>query len=88
MVKTILETENCFDQSYVLKNRTETVHGTLRSLFLSQLLYGTCVKIFIVNRYIQGLLVYFKELHNDQEYYWLLNTIENITYYLSFSEQH
>ena len=60
MVKTILETENCFDQSYV--NRTETVHGTLRSLF-------TCVKIFIVNRYIQGLLVYFKELHNDQEYY-------------------
>ena len=28
----------CFDQSCV--NRTETVHGTLRSLYLSHLLYG------------------------------------------------
>ena len=32
--------------------RTETVHGTLRFLFLSHLLYGICVKIFIMNRYI------------------------------------
>ena len=29
-------------------------------------MYGICVKIFIRNRYN----VYFKELHNDQEYYW------------------
>ena len=40
----------CFDQSYV--NRPETVHGTLRFLYLSHLLYGICVKIFIMNRYI------------------------------------
>ena len=33
-------------------NRTETVHGTLRFLYLSHLLYGICVKIFIMNRYI------------------------------------
>ena len=39
------------------------MHGTLRFLYLSHLLYGICVKIFIVNRY------YFKELHNEQEYY-------------------
>ena len=32
--------------------RTETVHGTLRFLFLSHLLYRICVKIFIMNRYI------------------------------------
>ena len=41
----------CFDQSCV--NRAETVHGTLRSLYLSHLLYGICVKIFIVNRIFQ-----------------------------------
>ena len=29
-------------------------------------MYGICVKIFIRNRYN----IYFKELHNDQEYYW------------------
>ena len=28
------------------------MHGTLRFLYLSHLLYGICVKIFIVNRYI------------------------------------
>ena len=39
-----------FDQSCV--NRAETVHGTLRFLYLSHLLYGICVKIFIMNRYI------------------------------------
>ena len=42
----------CFDQSCV--NRTESVHETLR-LFpvdLSRLLYGICVNIFIMNRYI------------------------------------
>ena len=52
----------CFDQSCV--NRTETVHGTLRFLNLSHLLYGIiCVNIFIMKS------VYFKELHNEQEYY-------------------
>ena len=40
----------CFDQSSV--NRPETVHGTLRFLYLSHLLYGICVKIFLMNRYI------------------------------------
>ena len=40
----------CFDQSCV--NRLESVHGTLRFLFLSHLLYGICVKILIMNRYI------------------------------------
>ena len=44
--KTILETENFFNQSCV--NRTETVHGTLHFLYLSHLLYGICVKIFIM----------------------------------------
>ena len=39
-----------FDQRCV--NRAETVHGTLRFLYLSHLLYGMCVKIFIVNRHI------------------------------------
>ena len=33
-------------------NRPETVHGTLRFLYLSHLLYGICVKIFLMNRYI------------------------------------
>ena len=31
-------------------------------LYLSHLLYGICVNIFIMNRY-------FKELHKEQEYY-------------------
>ena len=35
-----------------VQNRTEAVHGTLRFLFLSHLLYGICVKIFIMNQYI------------------------------------
>ena len=39
-----------FDQSYV--NRTELVQGTLGFLFLSHPLYGICVKIFMMNRYI------------------------------------
>ena len=42
------------DQSCV--NRTDTVHGTLRFLFLlSPIVWNTCgicVKIFIMNRYI------------------------------------
>ena len=37
-------------------NRTETVHGTLRFLFLFHLLYGICVKIFIMTRYISKRL--------------------------------
>ena len=40
----------CFDRSCV--NRTVTVHGTLRFLYLSHLLHGICVKIFIMNQYI------------------------------------
>ena len=46
-------------------NQTESVHGTLRFLYFSHLhvLYGICVKIFIINR-----IDYFKELHNDQKY--------------------
>ena len=40
----------CFDQRYV--NRTETVHVTLCFLYLSHLLYGIRVNIFIMNRYI------------------------------------
>ena len=34
------------DQSGV--NRTVAVHGTLRLLYLSHLLYGICVQIFII----------------------------------------
>ena len=30
----------------------DILHGTLRFLFLSHLLYGICMKIFIMNRYI------------------------------------
>ena len=40
----------CFDQSCV--NRAESVLGALRFLYLSHLLYGICMKIFIMNRYI------------------------------------
>ena len=39
-------------------NRTESVHRTLRFLFLSHL----CENLHYES-------VYFKELHNDQEYY-------------------
>ena len=40
------------------------MHGTLRFLNLSHLLYEIiCVNIFIMKS------VYFKELHNEQEYY-------------------
>ena len=37
-------------------NRTETVHGTCTfiSCNLSHLLYGICVKIFVMNRYISN----------------------------------
>ena len=52
----------CFDQSCV--NRTETVYGTLRLLFLlSPIVWNMCENL-------QYELVYFKELHNEQEYYW------------------
>ena len=47
----IIETENVLTTAQFV-NRTESVDGTLRSLFLSHLLYGICVKIFIMNRYI------------------------------------
>ena len=47
----ILETENVFITAQFV-NRTDSVEGTLRFLFLSHLLYGLCVKIFVVNRYI------------------------------------
>ena len=39
------------------------MHGTLRFLNLSHLLYGIRVNIFIMKS------VYFKELRNEQEYY-------------------
>ena len=32
------------------------MHGTLRFLYLSHLLYGICVKIFIMNRYISQVV--------------------------------
>ena len=38
------------------------MHGTLRFPYLSHLLYGICVNIIMKS-------VYFKELHNEQEYY-------------------
>ena len=47
----ILETENVLITAQFV-NRTESVDGTLRFLFLSHLLYGICVKNFIMNRYI------------------------------------
>ena len=52
----------CFDQS--CENRTETVYETLRLLFLlSPIVWNMCENL-------QYELVYFKELHNEQEYYW------------------
>ena len=53
----------CFDQSCV--NRTETVHGTLRFLYLSHPLYGIWL---CENLHYES--VYFKELHSHQEYCW------------------
>ena len=41
------------------------MHGTLRFLYLSHLLYGICVNIFIMNRYISKSYI-----HNEQEYFW------------------
>ena len=50
------------DESCV--NRTETVHGTLHFLFLlSPIVWNMCE-----NLHYESL--YFKELHNNQEYYW------------------
>ena len=46
-----LETENVLITAQFI-NRADSVDGTLRFLFLSHLLYGLCVKMFIVNRYI------------------------------------
>ena len=46
------------------------MHGTLRFLFLSHILYGICVKIFNYES------VYFKELRNDQEYFWPTTVIQ------------
>ena len=44
-------------------NRTETGHGTLRFLFLpSPTVWNMCENLHHES-------VYFKELHNDQEYY-------------------
>ena len=41
-----------FELGLPVLNRTETVHGTFHFLYLSHLLYGICVKIFVMNRYI------------------------------------
>ena len=59
--QTILETE-CFDQSCV--NRTETVHGTFRlfAVFISPIVWNMCEHLHYES-------VYFKELHNEQEYF-------------------
>ena len=49
------------DQS--CENQTKTVHGTLRFLFLlSPTVWNMCENLHYKS-------VYFKELHNDQEYY-------------------
>ena len=48
----------------------ESMHGTLRFLFLSHILYGICIKIFNYES------VYFKELRNDQEYFWPTKVIQ------------
>ena len=46
------------------ENRTETVHGTLGFLFLlSPVVWNMCENLHYKS-------VYFKELHNDQEYCW------------------
>ena len=61
--QTILETE-CFDQSCV--NRTETVHGTLRlfAVFISPIVWN-----MTLCEHLHYESVYFKELHNEQEYF-------------------
>ena len=52
-----------FDQSCV--NRAETVHGTLRLLYfiISPIVWNMCENLHYES-------VYFKVLHNEQEYYW------------------
>ena len=52
MAKIILETENVLITAQFVNRTDKSVDGTLRFLFLSHLLYGLCVKIFILNRYI------------------------------------
>ena len=70
LIKSFLTVENKIfsklrmssDQSCV--NRTETVHATLRFLFLlSPIVWNMCENLHYES-------VYFKELYNDQEYYW------------------
>ena len=54
----------CFDQSCV--NETETLYGTFNCvscIYLSYIVWSVCENL-------HDELVYFKELHNDQEYYW------------------
>ena len=50
------------DQSCV--NQTETAHGTLRlfPVFISPIVWNMCENLHYES-------VYFKELHNEQEYY-------------------
>ena len=45
----------------------DNLHGTLRFLYLSHLLYGICVKIFIMNRYISKSYTTSKNI-NDRQY--------------------
>ena len=68
----------CFDQSCV--NRPETVHGTLRFLYLSHLLYGICM-----SENLPYESVYFKELHNEPTVYRagaaVVSTITSLFFY-------
>ena len=50
-------------RSKLRKSLNQCMEACVSCFYLS-LLYGKCVKIFIMNPYIS------KELHNDQEYYW------------------
>ena len=52
----------CDISDYV--NRTESVHGTLRlfPVFISPIVWNMCENLHYES-------VYFKELHNEQEYY-------------------
>ena len=59
------------DQS--CENQTKTVHGTLRFLFLLS------PTVWNISENLHYKSVYFKELHNDQEYYW--RTIYTAPYY-------
>ena len=53
----------CFDQSCV--NRTETVHGinVAFPVFISPIVWNMCENLLYES-------LYFKERHNQQEYYW------------------